>query len=325
MIARPRSGGEPADQPATAPRAQPDAAPGAQSGAQAAAPPGATHLQQVLGQLRELILRGGFAPASRLEEKLLAERLGVSRTPVRLALQSLAQEGLLIYRPHRGFQVRSFTTREVVDAIEIRGRLEAFACEALASRGIGEAAAERVRRNLDETRQLVAQPAHDVADVDAWVRLNDAFHWALIGESGVTLIDELIRRIGRVPMASAALVPTMGDNVATVFDYVAEAVRMHEYVFDAIVRREPGRAHNLMLEHVHQGRLRMMSFIESWPLDATPAGYPEVRRDAAAPDTASRRRPRLPAADEKGPAGRVSAPGQVSRRDQGERPRERGR
>ena len=243
-----------------------------------AAEPSATHLQQVLGQLREMILKGGFAPHSRLEEKQLASRLGVSRTPIRLALQSLAQEGLLIYRPHRGFQVRAFTAKEVIHAIEIRGRLEAYACEMLAQRGISAAAAERVRANLEATHALLAQPAHDVADVDVWVRLNAEFHRLLIADGDITLVAELVQRIGQVPLASAALVPTMGDNVPMVIDYVADAVRMHAFVFDAIVRREPARAHSLMLEHVHQGRMRMMSFIESWPDGETPSGFPAVER-----------------------------------------------
>ena len=243
-----------------------------------AAEPSATHLQQVLGQLREMILKGGFAPHSRLEEKHLASRLGVSRTPIRLALQSLAQEGLLIYRPHRGFQVRAFTANEVIHAIEIRGRLEAYACEMLAQRGISAAAAEGVRHNLEATRALLAQPAHGVADVDVWVRLNEEFHRLLIADCDITLVAELVQRIGQVPLASAALVPTMGDNVPMVIDYVADAVRMHGYVFDAILRREPARAHSLMLEHVHQGRMRMMSFIESWPDGETPSGFPVVER-----------------------------------------------
>ena len=237
-----------------------------------------THLQQVLGQLREMILKSGFAPHSRLEEKHLASRLGVSRTPVRLALQSLAQEGLLIYRPHRGFQVRAFTAKEVIHAIEIRGRLEAYACEMLAQRGISSAAEARVRDNLEATHGLLARPSHDAADVDVWVRLNEEFHGLLIADCGVAMVGELVQRIGQVPLASAALVPTVGDNVPIVIDYVADAVRMHAFVFDAIVRREPARAHNLMLEHVHQGRMRMMSFIESWPDGETPSGFPAVER-----------------------------------------------
>ena len=251
-----------------------------------------TQLESVLGRLREMVLRGRFPGHAKLEEKL-----GVSRTPVRLALQSLAQERLLIYSPHRGFHVRAFTSEEVVNAIELRGRLEAFACERLAGRGIGDPAAAAVRRNLEATRELLALPAHDAADVNTWVALNAEFHRVLIAESGNTLVGELIAQVENIPMASAALVPTTSDNVGVVFDYVADAVRMHELVFDAILRQEPTRAHNLMLEHVHQGRLRIMSIIESWPRDGSPHGLPVARTvtatagQVAPPVTRRRRRP----------------------------------
>ncbi len=241
-----------------------------------------TQLESVLGRLREMLLQGRFPAHAKLEEKQLAELLGVSRTPVRLALQSLAQERLLIYNPHRGFHVRAFTTEEVVNAIEIRGRLEAFACERLAVRGIGESAASSVRHNLQATRALLAQPLHDAADVNTWVGLNAEFHRLLTAESGNSLVGELIAQVENIPMASAALVPTTSDNVGVVFDYVADAVRMHELVFDAILRREATRAHNLMMEHVHQGRLRIMSMIESWPPNGSPGGLP-VARTVAAP------------------------------------------
>ena len=239
-----------------------------------------TQFESVLGQLREMVLKGRFAPHAKLEEKQVGELLGVSRTPVRLALQSLAQERLLVYSPHRGFHVRAFTGQEVVNAIEVRGRLEAFACETLAMRGITDSAADAVRRNLDATRALLALPSHDAADVNVWVRLNDEFHRTLTAESGNSLLPELIQQIGKIPMASAALVPTMTDNIDSVFDYVADAVRMHDQVFEAILRREPMRAHNLMLEHIHQGRMRMMNFMESWPADASPAGFPVLERAA---------------------------------------------
>src|SRR5215813_11895884 len=77
--------------------------------------------------LRELVLRGEFAPGERLLELSLVSRLGVSRTPIRLALDRLAHEGLLEPSPSGGFVVRQFTIEEVWDAIETRGVLEGMA------------------------------------------------------------------------------------------------------------------------------------------------------------------------------------------------------
>ena len=76
-------------------------------------------------QLRELILKGEFAPGRRVSEAPLSGRLGVSRTPLRLALERLAHEGLLEPYPTGGFIVRRFTLDDVWDGIEVRGLLTA--------------------------------------------------------------------------------------------------------------------------------------------------------------------------------------------------------
>jgi len=71
-----------------------------------------------------MLLRGDFQPGERLSELPLVARLGVSRTPIRLALDRLANEGLLEVFPTGGFVVRAFTLTDVYDAIEMRGVLE---------------------------------------------------------------------------------------------------------------------------------------------------------------------------------------------------------
>ena len=80
--------------------------------------PAATSAQRAAGALRELILRGEFATGTRLGEVELAERLGVSRTPVREALTRLAAEGLVELVPNRGARVSSWTVAE----LEAEGR-----------------------------------------------------------------------------------------------------------------------------------------------------------------------------------------------------------
>ena len=84
--------------------------------------------------LRELIFAGELAPEQRVPEIGLAERLGVSRTPLRLALSTLAHEGLLRPLPGGGFVVCSFTLNDVADAIELRGVLEGTAARFAAER-----------------------------------------------------------------------------------------------------------------------------------------------------------------------------------------------
>ena len=68
-----------------------------------------------------MIMRGDFAAGFHLQEVPLAERMGVSRTPIRAALMRLEQEGLLEALPNGGYAVKTFTERDISESIELRG------------------------------------------------------------------------------------------------------------------------------------------------------------------------------------------------------------
>src|SRR5439155_1615178 len=85
-------------------------------------------------RLRELILTGEFGPGKRISEHPLTVRLGVSRTPIRLALERLAHEGLLEPYATGGFIVRQFKLEDIWDGIEIRSLLEGGATRLAAER-----------------------------------------------------------------------------------------------------------------------------------------------------------------------------------------------
>ena len=128
--------------------------------------------------VRELVLEGVLTPGERVPEIGLAERLGVSRTPLRIALSTLAHEGLLEPLKSGGFVVRSFTREDIADAIELRGVLEGtaarFAAERLESpeelAGLVETAAK-----LDEVMADLSPESFP-----RYVQLNDVFHQTLI-------------------------------------------------------------------------------------------------------------------------------------------------
>ena len=75
-------------------------------------------------RLREMILAGDLPGGARIAELSIVEKLGFSRTPIRAALMRLEQEGLLDALPNGGYAVKTFSEREVSDAIELRGTLE---------------------------------------------------------------------------------------------------------------------------------------------------------------------------------------------------------
>lgn len=92
----------------------------------------------VVTSLRQMILDGELKAGARLAEIPTSEKLGVSRTPVRIAFRALEQEGLLTKLPRRGYEVRSVSTEEIIGAVEVRGVLEGLAARQAAERGLSE-------------------------------------------------------------------------------------------------------------------------------------------------------------------------------------------
>ena len=125
--------------------------------------------------LRREILRGELEPGERLMEIALANRLGVSRTPVREAIRMLENEGLVVMRPRRGAQVARITRQELNDVLEIRTSLECLAIERACER-MDEEDLEASRRAGLHFAELVSSGSDDLT---ALAEADVAFHDAI--------------------------------------------------------------------------------------------------------------------------------------------------
>src|SRR5947199_2795172 len=139
---------------------------------------GTSQTTRALLRLRELLLSGEFEPGARMSELPLVERLGVSRTPLRLALNALEHEGLLRLLPGGGYVVREFTRADIRDAIEVRGVLEGTAARFAAERGASRRDLRALRSINDSVEPLVHQA--DYASFESYVALNELFHARLV-------------------------------------------------------------------------------------------------------------------------------------------------
>ena len=117
-------------------------------------------------ELVRMIVSGDLRAGSQIDEKMLIETLGVSRTPFREAIAILASEGLIDVRPYRGFSVRLFSRKEVNDLYQLRRTLESFAVR-LAVENISNADIARLEKILDnsvaslERGDLASYGVHD--------------------------------------------------------------------------------------------------------------------------------------------------------------------
>src|SRR5436309_2702257 len=123
-----------------------------------------------------MLLRGDFQPGERISELPLVARLGASRTPIRLALDRLAHEGLLEVFPSGGFVVRAFTLSDIWDAIEMRGVLEGTAARLAAERLQDDSELDELRQCRDNIDVFLNPTIESFAH---YLDLNEAFHSAL--------------------------------------------------------------------------------------------------------------------------------------------------
>lgn len=220
-----------------------------------------TQAEQLILKLRELLLQGHFQPGERMLEIPLSEKLNVSRTPLRLALATLAQEGLLHYAPQRGFIVRGFTVKEIIDAVDVRSRVEAMACRLVAQRGLASAEIERLEANLARTAELTRHSL-GAEHLRVWSGLNGDFHDMFVETSGNETVRKLMRQLNSMPLVAARIVAATPSTISSMHETVVQALDMHLLVFDAVKNRQPERADSLMQEHIYQARERLRAHLE---------------------------------------------------------------
>ena len=200
----------------------------------------------VLERLRALILTGEYGPDERLVEEQLAERLGVSRTPVRQALTMLEAEGLVEIAPNRGATVCSFSTEDVWDIYDLRAVLEGHAARRAAGR-IEGGELERLRTLAGEMEGLGGRFDDHEEEIRALVKLNQEFHGTIVEASRNRRLKRLINRTVEIPLMFKAFfwyTPRERD-ISNLY---------HRQILEALGRADADRADIIMREHVYEGR-----------------------------------------------------------------------
>ena len=200
-------------------------------------------------RLREMILAGELPGGARIAELALVERLGVSRTPIRAALMRLEQEGLLQALPNGGYAVRTFTERDVADAIELRGTVEGLAARLAAERGVAGVVLAEARACLADIDALLEQSALDDEAFTRYVALNQRFHNLLAEMAGSPVLLRELERVVNLPFASPSGFVVVQANTPRARDMLVVAQDQHRQVLEAIERREGGRAEAILREH----------------------------------------------------------------------------
>ena len=200
-------------------------------------------------RLRDMILGGELRAGERVAELKLVTAVGVSRTPLRLAMERLEHEGLLARRSSGGFIVREFSFADVRHAIELRGTLEGLACRFAAESPPSEASLETIRHTLGAIEDLLRTGPPIMPAFGRYVALNEQFHQQLIALADNTLLARLLDQVRSLPFASpSAFVMAHATSVES-HRLLLVAQEQHRSILEAITWREGERAEALAREH----------------------------------------------------------------------------
>lgn len=220
--------------------------------------------------IREMLLRGEFRGGERISEIPLSERLGMSRTPIRLALERLAHLGLLDTGPSGGFHVRIFTMAEVHDAIELRGVLEGTAARLAVER---YGSAEELTGLRDAYLKVDQDTGLTLDSFSSYMDHNELFHAAILDLAKSAMLRRMIEQANSLPFASPSAMVFPTSLLAEAEEWLTIAREQHRALLVAIENREGARAEHLAREHARLAwRVFEIALSDKEVLNGVPGG-----------------------------------------------------
>jgi DNA-binding GntR family transcriptional regulator len=191
----------------------------------------------VFNTLRQAILRGELKPGERLMEIQLANKLGVSRTPIREAIRKLELEGLVLMIPRKGAEVADITEKSLKDVLEVRRALEELSvkltCDRITKEEIGEL--EQAAENFRKT--LKSKDITEIAEAD--VRFHDVIYTATKNQKLIQLLNNLHEQMYRYRIEYLK-----NEEV------YPKLLKEHKEIIDRISKGEKEEAAKRVCEHI---------------------------------------------------------------------------
>ncbi|MBN2644520.1 MAG: GntR family transcriptional regulator [Desulfuromonadaceae bacterium] len=206
--------------------------------------------EKILENIRDAILKGSLKPGERVSEPDLAERYGISRTPIREAFRQLESEGYLTVVPRKGAVVTALSERDVEEFYSIKSILEGYAAR-LAAERMTDKDIERLEAINDRLEKLTLS-----GDVKTFFRVHNEFHEHFIRASGnsklLELIQQLLKKFDRLRIASLSLPGRMEISV-----------QEHRKIIEAFKQRNGETADLLVRKNAaYGGQVLIQSMLE---------------------------------------------------------------
>ena len=203
---------------------------------------------KLISNIRKEVSSGILKPGDQLEVNALAERFGVSRTPIREAIRTLVESGVLETRPRKGSFVRVLSAKQLLDLFQVAAELEGMACR-LAALSLTKENVEAIERGLAKCTQ-----AAEVQNNAEYAMANLDFHTAIHNASGNDWLIEQLRQL-QINLNSYRTMPY------EIRGRLNKSTDEHKIICDAILSGDGEHACNLMRDHMMLQGKRLPSII----------------------------------------------------------------
>ena len=206
--------------------------------------------EETVDRLRDLIVQGRLRPGERLNERVLCEQLGISRTPLREAIKLLATEGLVDLLPNRGAIVSHIDSARLAETLHVMGALEGLAGE-LACR---HASAERIARIRALHQKMLIR--YERGDLEGYFQYNQAIHLEIVEASGNAILANAYRQLNANVRRARYMANLSSERWS-------EAVREHEAILAALEARDVQTLKRLLQDHLANKLASVLKAVEN--------------------------------------------------------------
>jgi len=206
-----------------------------------------------------MILSGELKPGERITEVGLAERLGISRTPIRSALPKLAADGYIEPVGKRGFSVKKFDGEEALKALEVRAVLEGVAARYLAQAGASDEVLAKLDSCLAQGDELFRKRYLTYEDEERYGEMNARFHRVIVENCESRSLIAFVERLNEMPFINPSVLVFDQVGLDAAYDLLFRAHGQHHALVDAIRHRDAARAEAVFREHGNAQRQSLFS------------------------------------------------------------------
>jgi DNA-binding GntR family transcriptional regulator len=220
-----------------------------------------TRTVDVFDELRADLLNGRFEPGQRLKLVSLGERFDVSLSVVREALTRLAEQGLVVANPQRGFSVRSLSVEDLADLTQVRVQIETLALRQSFERG--DLAWETRVLGTHHTLERTPVNADDGRFNEAWAPAHRTFHQALLSGSGSPRLEDIATGLRDSFELYRRWYWALTD------DHTRDIPAEHRLLKDLALERDTSRAVEVLTAHIERAPCALIAYAEAHGLDST--------------------------------------------------------